>query len=130
MKFLELLAHLDIKLLNHVHGDSHCHQNLNCLILTLKHVLRALKLFFFSEAFRAIHAWMPRHSSRFTYLAPEQQITQYLVDNPLINAILDDEEDKIIQIVKEGDCDLNKPDADRQTALHYAAFIGNPVILY
>ena len=73
---------------------------------------------------------MPRHSSRFTYLAPEQQITQYLVDNPLVNAILDDEEDKIIQIVKEGDCDLNKPDADRQTALHYAAFIGNPVILF
>ena len=71
---------------------------------------------------------MPRHSNRFTYLAPEQQITQYLVDNPLVNAILDDEEDKIIQIVKEGDCDLNKPDADRQTALHYAAFIGNPVI--
>ena len=32
-------------------------------------------------------------------MQPEQQITQYLIENPLINAILDDDEDKVNQLI-------------------------------
>ena len=56
------------------------------------------------------------------------KITQYLLDNPIINAILDDDEDRVEQIVeKSPDRDLTRHDQTLQTPLHYAAFMGNPV---
>ena len=41
---------------------------------------------------------MRRQSNRYScnsVMQPEQQITQYLIEHPLINAILDDDEDKV-----------------------------------
>ena len=92
---------------------------------------------------------MRRQSNRYSCVMPgEQQITQYLIENPLINAILDDDEEKVNQLIRLGfrtkctswfwlflnpiisakEYDITKPDSERQTALHYAAFIGNPEV--
>ena len=69
-----------------------------------------------------------RQSSRFNSVAPEQQITQFLVENPLVSSILDDDVDRVDQIASARTRDdVLKHDQERQTPLHYAAFIGNPV---
>lgn len=68
-----------------------------------------------------------RQSSRFTSVAPEQQITQFLIENPLVNSILEDDADRVESIFNDNRFDVTKHDQERQTPLHYAAFIGNPV---
>jgi ankyrin repeat protein len=68
-----------------------------------------------------------RQSSRFTSVAPEQQITQFLIENPLVSSILDDDAERVDKILENANIDANKHDQERQTPLHYAAFIGNPV---
>ena len=40
-----------------------------------------------------------RYSCNTVSMQPEQQITQYLIEHPLINAILDDDEDKVLKFV-------------------------------
>ena len=46
---------------------------------------------------------MRRQSNRYSCVMPgEQQITQYLIENPLINAILDDDEEKVNQLIRLG----------------------------
>ena len=41
-------------------------------------------------------------------MQPEQQITQYLIENPLINAILDDDEDKVNQLINAKESRIEK----------------------
>ena len=70
-----------------------------------------------------------RQSRRFTMsLPPEQQITNFLRENPLVCSILEDDTEKMENILESNpNLNVSKQDNHKQTPLHYAAFIGNEV---
>ena len=42
-----------------------------------------------------------RQSCRFSAGSPEQQITQFLIENPLVNSILEDDADRVETIFND-----------------------------
>ncbi|CBY37245.1 unnamed protein product, partial [Oikopleura dioica] len=59
-------------------------------------------------------------------LPPEQQITNFLKENPLVCSILEDDVEKMENILESNpNLNVSKQDNHKQTPLHYAAFIGN-----